>query len=166
MARGGLGPPTPAFSVRSDLDLLRGDPDSADQMRLMHNHRNTLIVGALILAVIGGLLIIVPRSGDAETPPHESLAAELKTVRGQIALHNWHHPESPYDQTIRPGPGFWEPLIKARYLRGAPMNVLQQSSLIVDSPRMGAGWVWRDGHVYGIDEHGRLYDADGDGRPD
>jgi len=132
----------------------------------MRKHRNTLIIGALTLAVIGGLWIIVPRFADADTPPHENLESVLKMVRGQIALHNWHHPESPYDHTTRAGPGFWPPLIKGKYLRGMPMNVLQDSSRIVDTPRMGAGWVWRDGHIYGIDAYGRLYDGDGDGRPD
>jgi hypothetical protein len=132
----------------------------------MRNLRNTLIIGALTLAVAGGLWTIIPRFAAAETPAHESLESVLKMVRNQIALHNFHHPESPYDHTIRPGPGFWPPLIKGKYLRGVPINVLQQSSRIVDTPRMGAGWVWRDGHIYGIDAYGRLYDGDGDGRPD
>ncbi len=107
----------------------------------MRNLRNTLIASALTLAVTGGLWILIPQLATAETPAHEILESELKKVRNQIALHNWHHPESPYDHTTRPGPGFWPPLIKGRYLRGAPMNVLQQSNLIVDAPRMGAGWV-------------------------
>ena len=53
----------------------------------MRNLRNTLIVGALILAVIGGMWIIIPRFADADIPPHENLESVLKMVRGQIALH-------------------------------------------------------------------------------
>ncbi len=126
----------------------------------MRTSRNTLIGSALLLAVVGGLVaaIIVPQFTDTGTPSREDLASDLHTVRRQIALHNFHHPEAPYDEKIRSGPGFWDRLIKGRYLRGTPTNVLQQSTLVVDSPRMGAGWVWRNGHMYGIDEHGRLFD--------
>ncbi len=134
----------------------------------MRTSRNTLIGSALLLAVVGGLVaaIIVPQSTDTGTPAREDLAHALHIVRGKIARHNMHHPEAPYDEETRPGPGFWDRLLKGRYLRGAPINVLQQSTLVVDSPRMGAGWVWRNGHMYGIDEHGRLYTGNGDDHPD
>ncbi len=96
-------------------------------------------------------------------------------IRSQIELYNMLNPDSPYDETTPAGPGFWDRLVEGSYLHTAPTNELQQySTLVVDWPKKGAGWVWTTGrpsatsmfNLYRIDETGELYDGDGDGQPD
>ncbi|MHC4447697.1 MAG: hypothetical protein ACYSXF_07965 [Planctomycetota bacterium] len=103
--------------------------------------------------------------------PH--LQSQLQAIRSQIELYNVQHPQTPYLATTPVGPAFWDPLVRGNYLQAAPTNHLQKnSSLVVASPRAGAGWVWGEHPLLGrvdimaIDANGNLSDSDKDGWPD
>ena len=150
----------------------------------MRTFRDTLLVDSLSLAIIGAFLamyilphfsIILPQFTHTESTMDERRLTMLQTIRGQIELYNTHYPDSAYDEATPTGPGFWDRLVDGDYLQCAPKNDLQHgSSLVVGTPRRGAGWVWTDlapgapstFDVYWIDEKGKLYDGDGDGEPD
>ncbi len=133
----------------------------------------------LFLAAIGGVLamMILPPLARVSGPPPmmDPRWDQMIFIRHQIELYNMLNPDSPYDETTPAGPGFWDRLVEGNFLHTAPTNELQQySTLVVDWPKKGAGWVWTTGpasapsmfNLYRIDEAGELYDGDEDGTPD
>ncbi len=144
----------------------------------MRKGQTTRLVNCLILAVIGGIVAILtaPLWPGMSDPGPNRRADVLQTIRAMIEIHNAQNPGSPYDETTPPGADFWDRLIDGNYMQAMPINHSQHgSTLVVSSPRMGAGWVWTKltpdkpwaiFTIYMIDEAGNFWDYDGDGKPD
>ncbi len=136
------------------------------------------LIEILIVVVILGILaaIVIPQFTDAAAEASRSnLQSQLQTLRSQLELWNVQNPADPYDDTITPGPDFWNNLYQNNYLQTLPKNPLQNgSTLVADAPGVGTGWVWNvipgDGdwtlNIYAVDEDGDFFDGDGDGQPD
>ena len=135
------------------------------------------IVVVVAIAGVLSAMVVLQFTGSGHNHPAwlPDLLSQLQTVRMQIELYNSEHPETPYDATTPVGPAFWDPLLQNGYLVTVPRNPAQnKSSLVVASPREGAGWVWAEGlpgdpwtlSIYAIDAKGKLLDWDEDGRPD
>jgi type II secretory pathway pseudopilin PulG len=128
------------------------------------------------MAIVGVLAaIIVPRIGSSRvtTDPVPRMRAQLPVIRSQLALYNVQNPATPYDDMTDLAT-FWNPLVKNGYLQTAPQNQMQDnSSVVVASPRKGAGWVWAKAPpgdmlpftIYAIDEDGNFYSDPDTGRP-
>jgi prepilin-type N-terminal cleavage/methylation domain-containing protein len=137
--------------------------------------RGFTLIDTMITIVIIAILaaMALPHFTDMSTKAGEtSIESQLKTVRGQIELHNYEHPNSPFNPLVPGGVAAWNQLTTNGYLKIAPRNSLQNgSTTVAAAPAAGVGWVWADpvstGHnIYGVNAAGGYYDGDGNGDPD
>jgi hypothetical protein len=146
----------------------------------MSTNRGPTFLDNIILLLIAGVpaAIMVPRCTETPGNPHPPAnpRCQLQTIRGQIELYNVHNPAAPYD-AMTDLATFWEPLLQDDYLLSAPGNWMQDnSSLVVGTPRAGAGWVWAEWPpsvpalagqltIFAIDEDGTLLSDPDTGNP-
>jgi hypothetical protein len=156
------------------LDM--GGPASVrDPMRTQPSKPTTRWFPLAVLLIIGFFVVLI--GPEIASPIHSdpvNVPSQLRTIRSQIELYNDQNPATPYDETTPAGPAFWDRLVQKNYLQAAPENSLQgNSSVVVASPRAGAGWFWAEAvpgdpwtlNIYVVDEDGDLYSAPDTGQP-
>lgn len=101
-------------------------------------HAFTLVEILIVVAILGILAAIVtPKFVDASGEAKEnSVKAQLRTIRGQIALYKQEYGVNP-DMTS------WNALSNTGFLPGAPVNPMNDNTAVSSAPGATVGWVWR-----------------------
>jgi prepilin-type N-terminal cleavage/methylation domain-containing protein len=107
------------------------------------------LVEILIVVVILGILatIVLPQfTGATEDSELNTALAQLRTLRGQIALY-----DATYSDTFDPLTNQWDQLVANDLIFQAPRNPLQSADVVAAVAAAGVGWVWADLSGFGVD---------------
>ena len=112
------------------------------------------LIEILIVVVILGILaaVVVPQFANASSDANDSsVRTQLQTIRQQIEYFRVQNNTDPRLKSKQ-----WDDLLLNDYLHSMPVNPLNGSSLIDNTPGAGVGWVWRNSagvkQIYATDE--------------
>lgn len=94
-------------------------------------------VVALMLAVMGSIVVPSFSSADDMDGRAQSLASQLSTLRNALRTLRGEATDERYPDLVTQG---WTPLIRRGLIPRAPVNPMNGTSLITESPTAGAGW--------------------------